>query len=315
MDVLALPRALANAERVIVAGAGGGYDLYGGIPLYLALAREGKTAFFANLSFTYLGGTDARLVTPHLYAVEPTTEGGDAYFPERSLSRWLDARGFDPTVFALEKVGVEPARAAYEVLASHVDADTIVLIDGGTDILMRGDEAGLGTPAEDMVSLGAVHSLEGIDRKLVVCVGFGIDAFHGVCHAHFLENVAALSKEGGFLGAQAWLASMPEVAAYLEAVRHAEQLTPGHPSIVNGSIASAIEGEFGDHHRTERTRSSTLFINPLMTLMWAFDLDALARRSLYLHLLRGTRSIWDVHRIIQGFRKGATSRPRASIPH
>jgi hypothetical protein len=81
------------------------------------------------------------------------------------------------------------------------------------------------------------------------------------------------------------------------------------------SIASAIDGSFGDHHRSERTRSSTLFINPLMTLLWTFDLAAVARRSLYLHLLRETGSIWDVQRIIEGFRKGMERRPRASIPH
>lgn len=316
MDTLSLPKALADRARVIVAGAGGGYDVYGGLPLYLALRRAGKTAFLANLSFTYLGGTDARTLAPHLFVVDPETKGGDAYFPERCLARFLAERGEPaPSVYAFEKMGVEPTRAGYEALAAHVEADAIVLVDGGTDILMRGDEAGLGTPAEDMVSLGSVHALAGIETKLVCCVGFGIDAFHGVCHAHFLENVAALAKEGGYLGAQALLASMPEVSAYLEAVRHAEALCPRHPSIVNGSIASAIEGEFGDHQRTERTKGSELFINPLMSLMWTFDLGVLARRSLYLHLLRQTKSIWDVQLVIEAFRHSISARPRASIPH
>jgi len=314
MDQLVLPSALATAERVLVAGAGGGYDVYAGLPLYFALRRAGKQAFLANLTFTYLGGTDAALLAPALAVIEPTTAGGDAYFPERALARFLAGRGEPhPRVYAIDKSGVEPVREAYAHLVERHAIDAIALVDGGTDILMRGDEAGLGTPAEDMVSLGAVAALEGVASKLVLCLGFGIDAFHGVCHAHFLENVAALG--GGFLGAMALTREMPEGQAYLDAVAHAEAETPGHPSIVNGSIASALEGHFGDHQRTERTRSSELFINPLMSFFWAFDLAAVARRSLYLHHLRGTASIWDVQRVIEGFRRGLATRPRRPIPH
>jgi hypothetical protein len=72
-----------------------------------------------------------------------------------------------------------------------------VLVDGGTDILMRGDEAGLGTP-EDMSSLAAVAALPDSLVRLVACLGFGIDSYHGVCHAHVLENLAALQRAGAF---------------------------------------------------------------------------------------------------------------------
>ncbi|HZQ23284.1 MAG TPA: hypothetical protein VFA89_10825, partial [Terriglobales bacterium] len=46
--------------------------------------------------------------------------------------------------------------------------------------------------------------------------------YHGVCHANWLENVAALASEGAFLGAIALLKSMPEVQLYLDAVNFAE---------------------------------------------------------------------------------------------
>lgn len=317
MDSLTLPAALRAARRVLVAGAGGGFDVYAGLPLYFALLRDGKEAFLANLTFSYLGGTDARLLTPSLAVVGPNTDGPADYFPERSLARFLaEERGEeDATVYAIDKTGVEPACEAYAELVRRLDVDAIVLVDGGTDILMRGDEAGLGTPCEDMVSLAAVAAQEHVPTRLVMCVGFGIDAFHGVCHAHFLENVAALAKEGAFLGSVSLLPSMLEAQAYLAAVRHAEALTPRQPSIVNASIASAIEGEFGDHHRTRRTRSSTLFINPLMSMVWAFDLPAVARRSLYLSSLRGSRTIFEVMARIEAFRHTLSHRPRSIIPH
>lgn len=316
MDQLALPRALRDARRVLVAGAGGGFDVYAGLPLYFALKREGKDAFLANLTFTYLGGTDARFLTPSLAIVGPRTDGPTDYFPERTLARFLaEHRGEeDALVYTLDKTGVEPAIDAYTHLVRHLDVDAVVLVDGGTDILMRGDEAGLGTPCEDMVSLAAVNALDDVPTRLVACVGFGIDAFHGVCHAHFLENVAALVEEGAFLGSQALLPAMPEVRSYLDAVAHAEAHTR-HPSIVNASIASAIEGKFGDYHRTSRTGTSTLFINPLMSLLWSFDLPAVARHSLYLPSLRGTHGIFDVMARIDAFRKTVAHRPRATIPH
>jgi len=218
-------------------------------------------------------------------------------------------------VYALEKVGVAPLRRAWQALVERVDADAVVLVDGGTDILMRGDESGLGTPAEDMVSLAAVSGLE-VAERLIVCLGFGIDTFHGVCHAHFLENVAALARTGGFLGAFSLLRAMPEASAFLEAVAYAQERTPERPSIVNGSIAAAVEGRFGDVPiGTERTAKSELFINPLMTLYFAFDLAAVAKASLYLPMLEGTESIFEVQARIEGFRKGIAIRPHRPIPH
>jgi len=180
--------------------------------------------------------------------------------------------------------------------------------------LMTGDEAGLGTPTEDMTSLAAVAAID-VPTRLVACVGFGIDAFHGVCHAHWLENVAALTTDGAFLGACALLPTMPEARLYLDAVADSEIATPGRPSIVNGSIASAIEGRFGDVHRSERTKTSELFINPLMALLWMFELQGVVKRNLYLRMLKDTDTVWDVQRIIEGFRHGVQARPRRTIPH
>lgn len=299
-----------------MAGAGGGFDVYAGLPLYSALRREGKQVFLANLTFTYVGGTDAQRLSPSMSVVDAQTRGEDHYFPERCLARFLSERGEEGArVFTFEKTGVAPLLEAYRHLVASLDLDAIVLVDGGTDILMRGDEAGLGTPAEDMVSLAAVAALESVPTRLVYCLGFGIDAYHGVCHAHFLENVAALSGAGAFVGAASLVPAMPEARTYLDAVAHAEGLSPGRTSIVNGSIASALEGHFGDHHRTPRTQGSELFINPLMLIYWAFDLPAVADRSLYLSTLTDTETIWDVQARIEAFRQGVQRRERRLIPH
>ncbi len=304
---------LSSASRVLIAGAGGGFDVYAGLPLYFALRAAGKDVYLANLTFSHLAATDAHRLAPNVAELTAETWSDEQYCPELRLAEWFAQRGESVSVYALEKVGVAPFRRAYECLLAHLRLDAIVLVDGGTDILMRGDEAGLGTPVEDMTSLASAWRLA-VPQKLVLCLGFGIDAFHGVCHAHFLENVAALTRESAFLGALSLLPSMPEAEAFLSAVDYAQSRTPLRPSIVNGCIAAAVRGEFGDVQFTNRTAGSELFINPLMALYFGFDLDSVARRSLYLSLLEDTESAFDVAARIESFRHTVATRAPRVIP-
>lgn len=305
---------LRPARRVLVAGAGGGFDLFSGLPLAFALQREGVEVHLASLSFTYLGGTDA----PHhgwgVYEVGADSEGGD-YFPEKHLSAWLAGQGAPQPVWCLERQGLRPLRKAYRLLHERLGFDALVLADGGTDSLMRGDEAGLGTPAEDIASILAAAALP-VATKHLVCLGFGIDRFHGVCHAQFLEGVAGLSRAGAFLGALSLTREMEEVRRFEEATEYVQARTPGRESVVCASIASALAGEYGDVHRLERTRrsGSTLWINPLMTLYWAFELEAVARRVLYRDWLEETETLAEVVARIEAYRKQHAARPFEDIP-
>ncbi len=315
MNLFDLPivRRLEPSRRVLISGAGGGFDIFAGLPMAFALRQLGKEVVLSNFSFTDLGGTDAEFVVPGLAKVTQHTQGESKYFPERYLCQWFASRGEPEAIYCFDKVGVAPLRAAYGRVVKEHSIDAIVLVDGGTDILMRGDEAGLGTPQEDMTSLAAVAGLD-VPIRVVTCLGFGIDAFHGVCHAQFLENVAALDVAGGYLGAHALQLDMDEGRLFRDALEFVHARMPERQSIVNGSILSALEGHFGDHHRTDRTRASKLFINPLMTLYWHFELKAVAERSLYLHLLEGTQSAFDVQAIIEGFRHDVPVRTRMTIP-
>lgn len=307
--------ALKDSRRVLVAGAGGGFDVYAGLPLAFALMAFGKSVHLANLSFSALDLIDSDdWCEPNLAAVTPATRGHDRYFPERTLARWLNAHGMNSTVYAFPRTGVRPLRKAYGELVRRLEIDAVVLVDGGTDILMRGDEVGVGTPEEDMTSLAAVAGVD-VPVRLVVCVGFGIDAYHGVCHAHVLENLAALDRDGAYLGALTIPGASREAKLYLDAVAHAQRHTPVKPSIVNGQIAAAIRGEFGDVRFTERTQGSELFVNPLMAMYFTVDLLGLARRLLYLDQLAGTDTQYDVRAVIEWFRRGVERRDRRSIPH
>lgn len=307
---------LADAERILVSGAGGGFDIYAGLPLALSLLHQGREVHLANLSFSALAGLpDDAWAAPDLAVITPESAPHQRYFPERTLAQWLRGHGYPAVVHAFPQTGVQPLRAAYAALIARYDIDAVVLVDGGTDILLRGDEAGLGTPEEDLASVAALAALEGPRHRLVVSLGFGVDAYHGVNHVQVLENIAALEREGAYLGAFSVPRTTREGALYLDAVSHAQEHTPEHPSIVNGSIAAAVRGAFGDVRFTDRTRGSELFVNPLMSLYFAFDLPGLAARCLYLDRIEDTHLMRQVQSRIAEFRENVVTRPPRAFPH
>ncbi|MBN9693352.1 MAG: DUF1152 domain-containing protein [Verrucomicrobia bacterium] len=292
---------LQSARTVLLAGAGGGYDLFTGLPLLAALRRAGKTVHLANLTFSDLRYEDAETLRPGLVRISDQSHGSAAYCPEVHLARWLADQGQTATIYLFERTGAKSVAESYRLLVEQLQPDTVILVDGGTDSLMRGDESGLGTPQEDMASLAAVNQLSGVERRFLVCLGFGIDAFHGVSHGLVLENMAQLIADNGFLGAWSLLHSSPEFAFYRAACDYVHARMPHHPSIVNSSIIDATTGWFGDHHATQRTEGSSLFINPLMSLYWAFHVEAVARRNLYLPLILHTNSYLDLALTIERF--------------
>jgi hypothetical protein len=305
---------LEKSHMILLAGAGGGFDVFSGLPLYFGLRAAGKQVHLANLSFSYLGGATGRQLTPAVLEVTADSEVTEDYFPEHHLCRWFRGQGEEVPVYCFDRTGYRPLLQAYRAVVAHLGADTVILVDGGTDSLMRGDEAGLGTPEEDITSIAAVDGLD-VAGKYLVFLGFGVDAFHGVCHVHALEAVAELTAQGGFLGALALLRDMPEVRRYESAVRAVCEAVPASPSIVCASILSALEGHYGDHHRMERTRGSTLWINPLMAFYWCFRLEAVARRLLYLDDVLLTDNNWEVIEAIDAFRRRlGTTRRRTAIP-
>lgn len=304
---------IKDCKTVLLAGAGGGFDIYSGIPIYFALKNMGIKVVIGNYAFTRLSDTNAKVDFPHCYEIRGF-ETGVTYFPEKYLKKWLLMNGEDVDVYAFEKVGVERLNKVYKWLHKRYNFDAVVLIDGGTDSLMFGDEEGLGTPQEDIASMSAAYK-SSIPKKFLVNLGFGVDHFHGVSHYHFLENVALLAKEGGFLGVFSALKEMPEVQKYLALVKYANEQMVDLESIVSNSIMSAIEGEFGNHQSIKRTRGSELFINPLMAMYWCFDLKAVMRKNLYYPLIKDTHSISELNAVLFDFREKLTHiRPRKPLP-
>jgi hypothetical protein len=306
--------ALKDSRQILIAGMGGGFDVFCGLPLYFALRAEGRAVTLANLSFVSFSALAPRPLAPALIEITPDlVVAPGEYFPEYHLSLFLAAQDEPASVYAIEKKGVQPVLMAYRALVQHLSIDTIILIDGGTDALMRGDEVDLGTPHEDAVSLCAVNELSGI-KRFVVSLGFGIDSFHGVSHWNVLEATAELARAGAYLGSFSLTPEMRPVQLYREACEAVFEQMPRYTSIVNSSILSAIWGEYGDYHASERTKGSELWINPLMAQYWCYKLTAVAQRLQYREALLETQSMSEVDQVIQAHRENVVVRPRLDIP-
>lgn len=284
----ALLEQLGPCERVLLVGAGGGYDVYCGLPLFHWLKARGKTVFLASLSFR--GGS-----------LELVNRPGSQ--PEECLSQFLQ----EP-VYRFGAGGTQELLAHYKQLSQDLNLDALVLVDGGTDSLLRGDEPGLGSPGEDVASLAAAHLLD-LPTKLLACLGFGLDAHHHVCHAYVLEAAADLTESGDFLGAFSLLPHMKELQLLADAVEFVKNQPGTRPSIIAGSVVAAANGQFGDVHVSPRTRGSLLLINPLMAMYWGFRVDGLAKRCLYLDQIVNTQSRGEITQAIHRFRESITLRP------
>jgi hypothetical protein len=142
-------KTVSEARSVLIAGAGGGFDIVSGIPLYLFLRSLGKEVVLGNLSFTALSFTDSAEVFPGTYRI--TEHSADVpYFPEKILLEWLGKRDEKPAIYGFcNTLGVAPLSDAYRFVIEKYEIDTLILVDGGTDSLMFGDETKVGTIVED----------------------------------------------------------------------------------------------------------------------------------------------------------------------
>jgi hypothetical protein len=255
---------LEAANIVLLSGCAGGFDFLQALPLYFKLKGMGKTVLLGNLTFSALDSSDAQVLvreadgalSPVLYEVTAdsiqekhnsvttsdlssilsvswqthnTTPAG-AYFPEKYLCEWFRSLGSELPVYAFRKNGISHISAAYRYLISRFHIDLIVLVDGGSDSLMAGDEHQLGTPTEDMMSMFAVNSLG--CNAMLMCLGIGADRYHGVSDCSTLRAIAELTATNGFLGCISLLRSMAEVRGYMDAYAYLQTRMDPAASIV-----------------------------------------------------------------------------------
>jgi hypothetical protein len=297
-----------------MAGMGGGFDVFCGLPIFLELEQLGYNVHLASLSFSDIAGlNDGEQLTDTLVGVTGDIEGIFDYFPEYYLAQWFyDERNEEVTIWCFEKTGARPLIKNYQTLVKHLGIDAIILVDGGVDSLMQGNEPEPGTLFEDSLSLLAVNELKTVRNRFTVCLGLGAEAEVG--YAHLFENIATLTKMGAFRGSCALTREMQCYKHYEEAVMYVFDQQPAYSSVINASVISAVRGEYGNYHLTKRTQGNRLYISPLMSIYWFFDLPRVAQQNLLLPHLRLTHDVEEAWKIMQDARSKLTSRLAAEYP-
>ena len=94
---------LNHSKSILIAGAGGGFDIVSGIPLYLYLRSLGKKVVLSNLSFTILAFSNSEEIYPGIFRVTRDSESLP-YFPEKYIVEWLHCvKNESPEMYALSK--------------------------------------------------------------------------------------------------------------------------------------------------------------------------------------------------------------------
>ncbi len=302
---------LKACKNVLIVGAGGGFDVFAGLPLFFALREAGVSVHLANLSFSFRHGEiSGKNIGKNCVEVTARSKGNEYYFPEGYLAQWLSRKRMDQPIYCIRVAPVKELVEAYELLHEQLQFDMMVLVDGGVDSIMRGDESRIGTPLEDMMSLAA--SLQVDVPKQLLCLGLGAET--DLCHLYALETVAHLIKANAFLGGLMLTGDMPEVKNFVEATEFVFFEMRGYESVICSSVMSALEGHFGDYHRTRRTVGSELWINPLMLLYLAFDVTKVSENVLYFNEISGCESIEQVRKMLRDFREKTEIRKVPPFP-
>ena len=295
-------------RTVLLCGCGGGFDFVHSLALYPELQRLGKTVIIGSYSFgdpAKIAGAEPVFSEDGAIAVRATANNvADAHYgPEVHVCSYLDSvypasRPHSVYAFYARAFTVPTLSKLYRDLIVAHSVDAIVIVDGGSDSLMVGDEEGLGDPIEDAVSVAAVASLSGLRAKVLVVVGLGTDRFNHVSDAASLRAVAELTQAGAFLGAVSLEPSAAGSVFYRRCLEHIYD-RQGFRSVLAGTIDSAIQGWFGrdslPSSLERRVRPGELFFWPLMAVLWGFNVEAVARRSLIVRWIRDCRSVQDCY--------------------
>jgi hypothetical protein len=310
---------LSEAQNILIAGAGGGFDVFAGLPIYFTLRQLGKTVHLANYSFTEfaIAGLVSEIeiiIEDLLIAAKGNVQFPFGYLPEPYLAQWFaDRRGESVPVWMLANTGAIPLMQAYRKLVSLLNINAIILVDGGVDSIMRGNEIGSGTMLEDTLTLIAVDRLT-VPVKILACIGFGTEVEEQLCHYNALENMAGLVKAGGFYGSCALTPQMEVFKLYEDACRYVWDQPNHHQSHISSRIIPAVHGEFGSHPASRD--SIDVLLSPLMSLYWFFNAATVLRNNTLVETVCTTQTKMEALHLASQFVRTVTQvRPRRSLPY
>lgn len=308
---------IRDKQNILIAGIGGGFDIYGGIPLMTTLQSMGKNVHLSNYSFTdfnaIIGAAAPEVINRDLIGAHGNIGDDFFYYPEGYLSKWMKlVYKKDIPVWTFNKTGVKPLEFNYRYLVDRFKIDFIILVDGGVDSLNTGEEEGSGTLLEDSINLAAINNID--VEKIVVCIGFGTEVEENVCGYNVLMNMATLIKNNAFYGSCSLTKHMKSYKFYENACSYTFNKPNHSTSHIHRRIIPAIEGEFGDYHATDEDKEGLeILISPIMPIMWFFDFNMIFVLNKVIPYVNESISFFDAVQTGVPFIKASKTYPYQSI--
>lgn len=310
---------LQKSKGILIMGMGGGFHVFSGIPIYITLEKMGIKSHLA--SFTHANwdeiprASNIIPMAPGCVGITGNILQSSVNMPEMYLSSWFrDTKSQDVPVWTFKRdQSVTEYSKSLNILVKHLEIDTILLVDGGVDSIMTGDEECPGTMMEDSLTLAAVKNAN-VKNKLLTCVGFGTEIEENLSHYLALENMSKIIKQGGFYGSCSLVDFMDCFKQYKEVCEHVWN-QPGHrKSHVQTRIIPAAEGEFGDYHMYPMEKKSDVFVSPLMNIYWFFNAEAAIFNNIIIPVIEEKESFFEAIQVGVPMIKNHVARPRRPIP-
>lgn len=317
----------SNIKTIMITGCGGGIDFLHSMLIYPELQKLKKRIVFCSNSFVDLNDIednyDAFYSNKHIEVkkVSSNTIVIPNYCPEYHLCKFLDDKyplnkpHFIYASYARDFT-VKQMYDYYVKIVEEENIDAIIAIDGGSDSLMKGDEEGLGDPIEDAVSLAAISMLN-VSEKFLLSIGLGCDRFNHVSDASSLRAISDAIRNNSFLGSLMFYNGMQSFHFYKECIDYINS-KQDIKSVISGCIISSGEGYYGEdeipQRLSNRVNKGELYIWPMMSMMWAFDLDFFAQRSLICKWIKDKNTVIECYIALEKGRESIQIREIEDFP-
>ena len=255
-SVKSLKEILKSSHKALLIGIGGGGDIVGTIPTADLLEMFGIKCVFGGLSWersvfdpvpgprTFEESKNVRKCNEVVwYANKESSTSTGVKFAESGFSEVFG----EETLLVGIHSGPEAIAEGILDAARKEEADLVIGIDVGGDVIAEGHEPGLMSPLADSMMLAAFARLENKITSIIGLFGFGSD---GELTQEELEQAMRLVlKEGGVLGS--W-------GITLEALRKLEQVIAVVPTEASRLPVLYAKGEFEDTKIRSGTRNVSL---------------------------------------------------------
>lgn len=266
-----LRKIIENSNKAMLIGIGGGGDIVGTIPTADLLAMFDVSCVLGGLSWErsvidpvpgprkFEEIKNARKLNDVVwYANKDTVTTSGIRFAESGVAEVL---GVETLLIGIHG-GAESVAEGLLDAARTLNADLIVGIDVGGDLLAQGDEPGLMSPLADSIMTAAFSILESRIPTIMGLFGFGSDG--ELTHDELEKSMKVIAGERGILGA--WGITQ-------DALLLLEQLISIVPTEASRMPALYAKGEFSD--TTIRSGTRPVKLSMASTVTYYFSPGAL----------------------------------------